>query len=81
MWLLQRIQAKRGIGAACDCDSGFRVQLSLSPTYEGIVLKTEENKCLSSHTLTVFACLCPYLQYKINKKVPKILLNALLVTG
>lgn len=73
MWLLQRLQAKRGIGAACDCESGFREHLSLSPTSEGIVLKAEENKCLSSLTLAFFALLCPHLQYKINKKVPGML--------
>lgn len=57
----------------CDCESGFREHLSLSPTSEGTVLKAEENKCLSSHTLAVFAPLCQYLQYKINKKIPGML--------
>lgn len=69
MWPLQRIQAKRGRGAACDCESGFREHLSLSPISERTVLEAEENKCLSSLTLSVSAGLCPYLQYKINKKV------------
>lgn len=57
MWLLQRIQARREIGAVCDCESGFREHLSLSPTSEGIFFKAEENKFLSSHTLAVFALL------------------------
>lgn len=59
---------ERGIGAACDCESGFREHLSVSPTSEGTVLEAEENKCLSSLTLAVSAGLCPYLQYKINKE-------------